>query len=167
MGVKLHSGNGITQDLEKAIYYLSKAAEKIELNTFEIMYAIKAGLFLGSIYYSGNGVLQNYEQAAYWYSKVAYSGNLEDEAIDARVALGELYYYGYGVEQNYEKATFWFDKGTRRSPKADYYYGVCLLKGLGVNQDINKAIRYLERSSNAGYSLASELLREVNKTARQ
>lgn len=58
-------------------------------------------------------------------------------------AIGCRYYEGEGVQQSYEEAFFWFKKAEEQGIlDASYYLGVMYDLGLGVQQDIKKAMSY-------------------------
>lgn len=81
---------GFRHDHAKAVYWFSKAAEKGEPRSMEI---------LGEIYARGTGVERNYTKA-FQCLTLAAEGGLDS----AFTGLGYLYVKGYGVDKNYTKA---------------------------------------------------------------
>ena len=61
-------GDGVVQDIDKAIYWYKKAAE---------LEFVPAQVSLGNIYYYGEGVEQDYKQAVEWYDLAAEQGDAE------------------------------------------------------------------------------------------
>lgn len=59
--------------------------------------------------------------------------------------LGKLYLRGNGVEQDYKVARSWFEKGTEYQNSSSYMeLGYIYFKSLGVDRDLNKALKYVE-----------------------
>lgn len=95
LGVMYFSGNGISQDYQKAFEWFSKAAPQGD---------IQAQYSLGFMYHQGQGVAQNYAKAAQWYSQAA-----EQNDAFAQFTLGYMYLSGLGVAQDDVLAYQWFD----------------------------------------------------------
>ena len=90
MGVRYHSGQGVTQDFAQAASWYSKAAE---------LGHAKGQNNLALLFQMGQGVPKDLAQAVYWFQKAAEQGN-----ADAQCNLGALYYRGLGVPQDRDKA---------------------------------------------------------------
>uniref|UniRef100_A0A0D3AQC8 DOD-type homing endonuclease domain-containing protein n=1 Tax=Brassica oleracea var. oleracea TaxID=109376 RepID=A0A0D3AQC8_BRAOL len=128
---------GLRHDHAKAVYWFSKAAEKGEPRSMEI---------LGEIYARGTGVERNYTKA-FECLTLAAEGGLDS----AFTGLGYLYVKGYGVDKNYAKARECFEKVSDSvDPSGMYYLGMLYLKGIGVKRDVKKATKYFLVASNAG-----------------
>ncbi|KAL0731738.1 hypothetical protein Bca4012_027832 [Brassica carinata] len=128
---------GLRHDQAKAVYWFSKAAEKGELSSMEI---------LGEIYARGTGVERNYTKA-FGCLTLAAEGGL----CSAYTGLGYLYLKGYGVDKNYTKARECFEKvSDSEDPSGMYYLGMLYLKGNGVKRDVKQATKYFLVASNAG-----------------
>ncbi|KAF2597336.1 hypothetical protein F2Q68_00008960 [Brassica cretica] len=128
---------GFRHDHAKAVYWFSKAAEKGEPRSMEI---------LGEIYARGTGVERNYTKA-FQCLTLAAEGGLDS----AFTGLGYLYVKGYGVDKNYTKARECFEKvSDSEDPSGMYYLGMLYLKGIGVKRDVKKATKYFLVASNAG-----------------
>ena len=83
-------GDGVEEDISKAIYWHTLAAEHGDA---------REQIDLGHMYKIGQGVEKNYENALYWYRKAAEQN--EPLAFDA---LGMMYLCGKGVEKDEEEA---------------------------------------------------------------
>lgn len=112
---------------------------------------------LAYLYYSGAFTGEpDYENAFTWYNKAANAGDFGSISM-----MGYMYFQGLGVTQNYEKAKDCYEYlvSSENADSDDYYNLGCMyLHGFGVLKDIDEAVKYLEMSSNMGYTLASEAL---------
>jgi uncharacterized protein len=88
------NGEGVAQDYQQAIYWLTKAAEQGHAG---------AQNHLGRMYYEGEGVPQNFKKAVYWFTKAA-----EQENDSAQYKLAMMYAKGEGLPKNYSYAYSWF-----------------------------------------------------------
>ena len=88
-----YTGEGTTQDFEKAADWFRKAA---------LGGSPEAQYCLGKLYYYGQGVPQQFDEAAKWLSEAGLAGK-----GGAQYLLGVLYLYGKGVSKNPVKAYFW------------------------------------------------------------
>ncbi|CAN6852561.1 unnamed protein product, partial [Brassica oleracea] len=127
---------GLRHDHAKAVYWFSKAAEKGEPRSMEI---------LGEIYARGTGVERNYTKA-FECLTLAAEGGLDS----AFTGLGYLYVKGYGVDKNYAKVSLFLKVSDSVDPSGMYYLGMLYLKGIGVKRDVKKATKYFLVASNAG-----------------
>ncbi|CAI9786898.1 unnamed protein product [Fraxinus pennsylvanica] len=140
---------GLRCNHEKASSWFSKAAEKGEPRSMEL---------LGEIYASGVGFEKNYTKALEWLTLAS-----EQKLYSAYNGMGYLYVKGYGVEKNYTKAKEYFEKAAdKKEPGGFYNLGVIYLKGLGVKQDLKIARKYILTAVKAGqpkafYQLAKML----------
>ena len=89
-------GEGVEQDLEKAIYWFELAANQ---NVYD------AAFELGYLYYYDRGKFFSYLKAKDWFLKAAKNGN----AV-AQYRLGIIFYSGYGTPVNNAKAIYWLKK---------------------------------------------------------
>ena len=95
LGAMYHTGQGVTQDYEKALKWYSLAV---------IQGKAKAKAALGFMYDQGHGVPQDYQEAAKWYRLAAEHG-----LAMAQSMLGEMYLEGKGVPQDYMFAHMWWN----------------------------------------------------------
>lgn len=118
---------------------------------------------IGDAYRDGNGVGQDNAMARKWYRKGADVGE-----IMATLKLAECYKNGIGGEQDYKKAMLeyrhiaeringrGFKHQTAGIGTALYEIGNMYLKGLGVQPDLKKAIRYFTLAANKCNNIQAE-----------
>lgn len=141
-------------DDKKALTCFKKAAK---LNCHE------AYAKIGDAYRSGNGIEQDEAQARKWYRKGADVGE-----ITAILNLAECYKDGIGGKQDYAKAMDEYlhlaerleGRGFKHQAAvigtALYEIGNMYLKGLGVQPDLKKAIRYFKLAVKTGNNIQAE-----------
>lgn len=141
LGDCYYEGEGVTKDLQKAVYWYQKAAEQ--------GYA-PAQYSLGYCYQEGEGVTKDIVQAIKWYDKASEAGD-----ADAQNALGDCYYEGIGVPQNYKEAFYLFNKAANKdNVEAMYSLGYCYLNGEGTETDTQRGIYWLKKAADEGHDLA-------------
>lgn len=139
LGFMYLNGEGMPQDYEQAVYWLTKAAEQ--------GFAM-AQFNLGFMYDNGEGVPQDYKQALDWYTKAAEQGLAE-----AQTNLGVMYAAGQ-TDQDYARAYSWFNLAASQGNE----YG-------GKNRDL--ILR--DMSSNQieeGQKLSTELYEKIDNQAK-
>lgn len=173
LGSCYYTGNGITQDYEKAVYWYTKAAEQ--------GFAI-AQYNLGKCYENGEGVSEDMEKAVDLYYKAAeqeyapaqyavgmygYRHSVESVTISwlekaaeqdyepAQLILGSIYYQNSLVEHDYEKSVHYLllvkdSQDTETSGLACYILSKCYRFGRGVEQDVQKADELLHEAGQKG-----------------
>ncbi len=162
------------QDLNKAIYWYTKAAEQ---NRFEC-YAnysstcsAEAQRELGDKYYGGwHGFPKDIDKAIYWYTKAdaAYSGgkyrHVDIYAAIAADNLGEIYAKGNGVSIDKEKASYWYTKAAEQGRVyLKYQIGLKYYQGDGVPKDVEKAKRLITLAAERGEEDAQKALKRLSK----
>jgi TPR repeat protein len=137
------NGDGVTKDYAEAIKWFRKAAEQGHTG---------AETMLGTFYFNGEGVTKDYVEAVKWLKKAAGKG--EDMA---QFYLGSCYYNGgYGIAKNYAEAIRWFrESADRNNLKAQSMLGTCYLTGIGVEQDYNTALYWIEKAFTQKEKLSS------------
>ena len=140
-GVPYITGDGVTQNLDKAEKLLTKAAKK------EYVPAYRE---LGRVY-----MRKGYtEEGLKWYDKAALSG----DKIAARL-LGDAYYDGAeGIEQNNTKAQYYYEKALEMGEEkgdAPVHYNLGYLCASADNPEIDKAIAHYTRAIELDASIAS------------
>jgi len=93
-------GEGVEQDMSKAVMWIRKAAEQG---------FVDAQGALGGFYAVGRGVEKDSEEAVKWFHRAAEQG--DDKA---QCALGSCYVFGEGVEKNIDEATRWLRKAAEQ-----------------------------------------------------
>jgi len=93
-------GDGIPQDLGKAVYWFTKAAEQGDKS---------AQFQLGLCYSTGKGVPNDFEMAMHWYTKAAEQGH-----VTAMYNLSTIFWNEEGgVPRNVKKAKYWTKKAAK------------------------------------------------------
>lgn len=125
---------------EAALAYYIKAAHR---------YDIQSTFNAGCCYDEGFGVERDVDMAFNFYEIAAIGGH-----PNAQWQAGYYYFDGWGsVEQDYAKAAEWFEKAYQ-NPQSDdrnrvrsaAYLGICYQDGLGVIQDDDLALEYLQEA---------------------
>ena len=138
LGYRYYMGAGVTKNLEKAIYWLTKAAEQGHAG---------AQSNLGNRYYFGEGVEKSYEKAVYWFNRAAMQGN----AI-AQYLLGNRYYLGEGAPKDFSRALYWFTKSAELGySEGQNRLGVLYYNGEGVAKNYNTAFHWYAKAANQGH----------------
>ncbi|KAK4487708.1 hypothetical protein RD792_005631 [Penstemon davidsonii] len=129
---------GVRRDHGRALWWFSKAVEKGEPRSMEL---------LGEIYARGAGVERNYTKALEWLTLAS-----RQHLYSAYNGMGYLFVKGYGVEKkNYTKAKEYFEKAAENEEPGGFYnLGVMYLKGLGVKRDLKIATKNFALAANAG-----------------
>ena len=153
-----HEGDGVSQDDEKAFYWVAKAAAQgctySEYN-------------LGYMYMNGNGTLKDYEKAFYWYSIAAEKGH-----APAQNSVGWMYRNGAGVDVDFEEAYIWFLiasncslpcailAGKQRNSNALCNLGLMHIEGNGVPESKSEAAHWINLAYIQGSERATEMLED-------
>ncbi len=147
LGIAYDEGKLVTQDYEKAFYWISKAAEQ------KYPRAINS---LGVCYMEGLGVEKNLEKAYHLFTEAAELGN-----EGAYANLGRLYYNGEYVDENKDLAFTYYEKAAKlNSQHGKYMLGLCYLNGYGTTIDKEQAVYYLIQASEEGHEKAHSKLGE-------
>ena len=131
-GVPYITGDGVTQNLDKAEKLLTKAAKK------EYVPAYRQ---LGRVY-----MRKGYtEEGLKWYDKAALSGDK-----NAARWLGDAYYNGAdGIEKNNTKAQYYYEKVVEMGEEKDdaiVHYNLGYLYGSAEKPEIDKAISHYTKA---------------------
>lgn len=140
-GIYLKGEFGADQDMEKAVSYLQRAANKkaTDQQTKECIAGFQC--VLGNFYETGNGVKKDLKEAIRWYEKSADAGNPLGEA-----SLGALYYDGRGVPRDPAKAVEFFEKSAKKNDiRGMTGLALCYYKGDGIPKDYDKAYEILKK----------------------
>lgn len=148
LGAHFFSGEGVSQNREKAIKLFKKAADKGDSD---------AQNSLGDCYYYGEGVPQDLNKAIRLFKKAAKAGH-----ESAQYSLGYCYYYGEGVPQDFTKAVELFKKAADQgNSDAQNSLGECYYYGQDVPQDFTKAVELFKKSADQGNSDAQNNLKRL------
>ncbi len=131
------NGQGVGQDIEKALQLYYKAAQAGDL---------RSAVELGSLYYSGEKFARNVPLARQWFEYAAKFGNPV-----ALYNLGIMYANGAGVPVDNKKAFNYFKQAANQGYSlAQKEVGLMLYEGKGAPQDYDLALRYLVKAANQG-----------------
>jgi uncharacterized protein len=131
LGLTYESGSPyIKQDYQKAVEWLSKAAEQGNA---------LAQHTLADIFAEGRGTLKNYSKAIELYRKAA-----DHDDVRAIVKLGDMYLEGLGTGRNYSEALNHFNKAAAAGFYLAYMkLGQMYFHGWGIPRDSLVAARWL------------------------
>lgn len=138
------AGEGVAQDPAEASRWYLQAAEH---GSVTAMYN------LGGRYLDGNGVTKSRKMAMHWLRKGA---DLGDEKAMCRIGT---IYCDLG---KYKNAMYWYLKAAEKNqPNALFNIGTMYTSGLGVPKDLPKALEWLRKAEQAGYSDAKTLIDRI------
>lgn len=101
MAILYENGMGVMKNIEKAIDWYTKAAERG---------LIEAQYLLGDLYDTYYYIDENYQQkSAKWTEKAAEKGH-----VKAQYKLSYVYNYGKGVDKDHKQATKWCRKAAEQ-----------------------------------------------------
>ena len=140
LGVAYFNGEGVAQDLKKAIDWFELAA---------IGGNVQAMFNMGSAYYQGNGTNQDYTKAVEWWQKAA---ALEQRS--AQYNLGLAYYFGKGVEQDLSRAA----ESLRQAANNGH---------LGAKNAITLIEKEIDNANNLEFSEKTDLRQIENKNEKK
>ncbi|CEP03400.1 CS domain-containing protein [Plasmodiophora brassicae] len=126
---------GIPADTEKALQYLTIAAEE---GNIEAMYQI------GHAFHYGVGSPPDFDRAAFWYKMAAERGN----HMRSMYQLGHLYHRFDGRVSDHGAAASWWERAASFGfPDACFNLGLYYLNGVGVQSvDVGRAIDLLSKA---------------------
>ena len=135
-------GTIIKKDVEKGVDLLTKAAAKKNK---------EASLTLGNLYFEGTEVTRDLQKAAFYLDdKDVYTGNINV------IQKLELIY-----SKDISKAINFYYEGVKlKDPKSTFLYGICNLRGTGIEKNVDAGLKLLNIAANSGYSLACMTLGE-------
>lgn len=162
------NGNGVDQDIEKALEYFKKAIDGGSIDALTSMsywldlhgdyiedfgspadYALRgaeennkyAQQNLGYFYRSERHVKKDSEQSYFWYLKSAENGNQHSMRW-----VGLYYLLGIGTEVDIQQSVLWLEKAVALGEPESYaILGYIYEKGLAGEADLEKAKKYYEQ----------------------
>lgn len=148
LGLMYEEGNGVPQDLGKAVEWYRKAADQGHAD---------AQFLLGDMYLNGRGVSRDAQIAAAWFRKSAEQGN-----ADSQRNLGIMHGKGLGVSQDGREALCWLRKAAEQEDAtAQYLIGLLHVKGEGVPQDFREAAVWTRKAAEQGHADAQCMLGDM------
>lgn len=127
LGCLYQIGEYVTKNIDKAIYYFTKA-----VNLDAIYYSYNLGLIYKEM---------NNDQKAIEYLLIATKN--EENSKSAYNELGHLYLESYNIPHDFNRSIYYYSQAKE---KGLFSLGMIYLKGKYVEQDIKKAINYFEQS---------------------
>ncbi len=181
LGSMYYKGEGVEQDIRKAVEYLKAAAERGK----EL-----ASRLLAEIYFYGENGEENYSEAIKYYEKCE-----EKLSAETHLRIGDVFYKGMGnVAQNYPLALKWYRQAKDLSEEYDdgdkvegWYYtyhscaavpctpaeaaqgridalmGIAFMyrSGKGVEANPKKALGYFVKAAKMGSSNACRIIGDI------
>lgn len=110
-------------------------------------------------YYYGVGVQQDYDKAFFWYNKASEPFMEEHRFGRALFFVGQCHEFGRGTETNLQKAFECYLEAEKEGEErlACYRIGLWYLEGIHVDQNIPKALEYLNKAAESN-SFSANLL---------
>mgnify|MGYP001046983514 CR=1 FL=1 len=151
-------GYGTLMDKKKAFEWILKAASQGKARDWYLKYA---KYFLGWMYLDGIGTPVNDEEA-FRYSREA----VKEGSKQAKLYLGRCYLEGRGTAKDFHLGKQLMEECAKETgmSKATRYLGVIYDQGLGVDEDIAKAVSYYQKALEGGYPEAEQDLNRFKKT---
>eukprot|EP00249_Psilotum_nudum_P022952 c28701_g1_i2 orf=217-2274(+) len=143
VGVFYYFGlRGVQRDHSKALFWFSKAVEKGDSTSMEL---------LGEIYSRGIGVERNFTKALEWFESASRHNH-----FSAFNGIGYLYVKGHGIgKRNYTMAKEFFKMAAEHAdPNGHYNLGVLYLNGKGTRKNVDAASKHFVIAANAGHAKA-------------
>jgi TPR repeat protein len=129
-------------DEEEGIIYLSKAAERGDVN---------AQLFLSDYFYNTDP-----KQSAKWTKKASDQGN-----ADGQASLGMALIMGRGVPEDKTLGVQLLKKSADRSnPAGMYGLGICCINGNGIEKDMKHGGKLIKSAANSGFQPAVDWIQK-------
>lgn len=167
LGKRLYSGKNADKSYELARSWFEAAALK---NNVEGMFEY------ASMLSSGIGGEEDQEKAAEFFLKAADAGHRE-----AMFEIGAMYAEGRGIKKNYvkamkylrasrtmaanalleEAAKWWKPAAEHGITEGEYEYGLCLVNGTGVEQNIEEGISWIYKAALKDHPRAVSAMGEI------
>ena len=152
LGQKYYYGNGEDRNIELATSWYELAAKKGHASA-SFMYAY--------ILLSGENGKINVKKGTKYLKRACHKNHSQSILLLAR-----NYYYGYGVKPSYKKAYKLWKRGTKMGcPEAEYYLGLCYMKGIHVSKNVLKAKKHLYNALDNGFDLAKITIKDLPRVA--
>ena len=141
LGGAYYFGEGVAQDLRKAVRWYRAAAEQGHA---------PAQYNLGVAYDYGEGIAKDQREAVRWYRAAAEQGHSK-----AQFNLGEAYYFGEDIAKNRREAVRWTRAAAEQGlAAAQFNLGLTYATGEGIAQDQREAVRWWRAAAEQGYAPA-------------
>lgn len=147
-----YMGIGLPRDLEAAVGWFTRAAERGEASGMNA---------LGTALREGKGTDQDHATALRWYRAAAEQAHPEGE-----VNLGFMYEMGYGAEKDPTQAARWYSRAAAQNhATAQFYLASLYEEGKGVERDPDTARGWYRRAAAQGNEYARLALKRLEGRA--
>lgn len=146
LGELYKEGEDVTMDLNRAVYWYTKAAEQDSANPPAVQLSL----------YECYKDMGNCEDAVRWLMLSVESG------YDwAQITLGDCYMEGECIRYDASEAAKWYRIAAEKGNEcAQYDLGRCYEKGLGVSVDAEQAVYWYGKAAEQGYTLAFSAMKD-------
>lgn len=168
VGIMLSRGEGVSRDMEKALFWLREAASQGHVD---------AQIALGTLYAEGEGgTPQDKAEAVNWLLALAGQGNTDAQAVlkelekdmatdtlpeEELLARAYASLEGKGVPQDKTEAARWFRKAAGQgNAAAQNYLGIMYCNGYGIAKDRHEAARWFQKAARQGQRNALAAVRQ-------
>lgn len=174
------NGQGVKRDDVQAVFWMRKAAEQLE---------VEAAYMMGEMYRQGRGVPVHGQEAWKWYERSAEAGFpkaqyvlamlcLEGQGVEKDLRKAETW-LGFAARQGDpearnnlasmhaqrgevdQAAQIWAELANLGEPNAQCNIGMCYMRGVGRERDLQKAEQWLSKAAKSGHQLAAQALVEL------
>ena len=166
VGIMLSRGEGVSRDMEKALFWLREAASQGHVD---------AQIALGTLYAEGEGgTPQDKAEAVNWLLALAGQGNTDAQAVlkelekdmatdtlpeEELLARAYASLEGKGVPQDKTEAARWFRKAAmKHNIDAQWQLATLCDEGDGVPQDKAQAVKWYRKAAEQGLAKAQNAL---------
>jgi len=147
-------GTGVRQNPQEAIKWLQKAADEGINNAKTDL----AKMYFADVFYNSTSFVPNYSKAEKLLLDVIENASDEEEKNYALITCGYL----YNKMENYDKEfTIWERVAQNNIIEGYFQLGLAYWGGLGVDQNLDTAIMWLNKASEAGHEQAPSALQEI------
>ncbi len=169
LGAAYYNGDGVNIDDSRSYAWFLLAKEKGSASASDAVARaeseltpgkINSGLVdIGEMYERGEELPRNFGESARWYREAAERGD-----PDARIALA-IVLIKRQDPQDYAEARGWCQQSAKRNEnRGEYCLGLIYQHGLGVERDINRAIKMYRQAAGQGNALAMQRLGQIYAT---
>lgn len=150
LGIIYEHGIGVAKSATEAIKWYTLAAQSGNL---------EGQYHLGVMYGTGTGVATDFAKSSEWLLKAAKQGH-----VDAQATLGRLFLQGADeVPKDYVEAGVWLRKAADAGDaQAQVSLADLLVRGKGVEKDLEEAARYFSLAAEQGDSDGQQGLKFIN-----
>ena len=147
-------GTGVRQNPQEAIKWLQIAADEGNNNAKTDL----AKMYFADVFYNSTTFVPNYSKAEKLLLDVIENASYEEEKNYALITCGYL----YNKMKSYDKAFSIWERAAQNNLIEGYFQlGLAYWVGLGVDQNLDTAIMWLNKASEAGHEEAPNALQEI------